>query len=56
MGAGALIALVGMYFDVGWLVWIAIGVLALGFLMRFVGRDGEQLDGDDGTEDDASGG
>jgi hypothetical protein len=54
MGAGALIALVGIYFDVSWLIWIAIAVLALGFLLRFARRDDDEpVDGDEGSEDGA---
>ena len=34
MGAGAILALFGMYFEARWVVWIAIGVLIVGFLLR----------------------
>ena len=45
MGAGALLALVGMYFQARWMVWIAIAVLTFGFLLRFAG--GRPSDGGD---------
>lgn len=35
-GAGALLGVVGIATDTGWLVWAAILVLAAGFLLRFV--------------------
>lgn len=34
--AGAVLALAGIYFDSGWMIWVAIGVLALGFAARFL--------------------
>jgi hypothetical protein len=48
MGAGALMALVGMYFEASWLVWVAIAVLAAGFALRFAAKHDE-----DGSDDDA---
>lgn len=48
LGAGAILAVVGMYFDEAWLIWVAIGILVVGLLMRFVpGRDadGEETEG-----------
>ncbi|MDE2806710.1 MAG: hypothetical protein OXN18_16330 [Gemmatimonadota bacterium] len=33
---GAGLAFVGMGFDLGWLIWSGIGVLALGLLLRFL--------------------
>lgn len=43
-GSGALLAVMGMYFDVRWMIWIAIAVLMAGFALRFVRRrkDGEE--------------
>lgn len=38
MGAGAIVALVGIWADATWLVNVAIGLLVLGFLLRFGGR------------------
>ena len=44
-GAGAILALVGMAADAEWLVNVAIGVLVVGFLLRFVPeRGGEEED------------
>lgn len=33
---GAALALAGMGFDMGWLVWSGIAVLAIGVLLRFL--------------------
>lgn len=41
MGAGALLALIGMYYQARWLIWIAIAVLIVGFLLRFAAPKGE---------------
>ena len=35
-GAGAILAVAGMAAEMGWLIWIAIVVLLVGFLLRFV--------------------
>ncbi len=35
-GIGAALAIAGMGFGLGWLVWSGIGVLALGLLLRFL--------------------
>jgi hypothetical protein len=35
-GVGAILALVGMYFEVAWMIWSAIGVLVAGFVLRFL--------------------
>jgi len=48
--AGAVLALVGMYFRARWIIWIAIGVLLAGFFLRFLPEDGG--DGGDGGEED----
>jgi hypothetical protein len=34
--AGAACGVLGIAFEVGWLVYLAIGVLALGMLLRFL--------------------
>jgi hypothetical protein len=52
-GGGAILALVGLYFEAGWMIWVAIGVLVAGFLLRFLprrdpGEDGHRSKGDDG--------
>ena len=49
MGAGAIVALIGIWADANWLVNVAIVLLLVGFLLRFVdGRSvvEEQLDAD----------
>lgn len=45
LGVGAVLGLAGMYFDSGWMVNGAIGVLVLGFFLRFLPGSDE---GDDG--------
>ena len=55
LGLGALVALAGIALDRGWLVNVAIGILVLGFGLRFVGREGRMPDdgerhGEDGGE------
>lgn len=41
-GAGLVAGIVGMAFNVQWLVWAAVGFLAAAFLLRFVKpRQGE---------------
>ena len=54
MGAGAIVALVGIWADADWLVNAAIVLLFVGFLLRFVGTPGldPHLDGDDGEDQD----
>ena len=37
---GAVLAVTGIVFDLGWLIYVAIGVLVLGFLLRFVPKKG----------------
>lgn len=44
-GVGAILAILGMYFDARWMIWIAIAVLVTGFLLRFAGRNGEEDEG-----------
>jgi len=53
LGVGAILGVLGIYFDEGWLIWVALGVLLGGFLLRFVMRDTEAgLSEDDDEEDD----
>lgn len=41
-GGGAILALVGIYFNARWLIWAAMAVLVVGFLLRFAPTpDGE---------------
>lgn len=49
---GACLAVGGMVMDLGWLILLAIGVLAAGFLIRFL-PGGTGASRDDGTEDGA---
>ena len=46
LGVGALLAMLGIGAQREWLINVALGVLILGFGLRFVGRRSE------GTEDD----
>ena len=48
-GAGAILAMVGIFADQGWLVDVAIGVLIIGFGLRFIGRKREAAE-DDGAD------
>ena len=50
-GAGAIVALVGIYFEAEWLVSVAIGILLLGFVLRFLPTSGE---GEGSGEQDAA--
>ncbi len=50
LGVGAALLLFGIKLEAGWLVWAAIAVLGLGFVLRFL----PQRDQDDDTPvDDA---
>ncbi|HEX9885766.1 MAG TPA: hypothetical protein VGA70_04725, partial [Longimicrobiales bacterium] len=40
MGAGCILAVAGMYADVGWLVWAAVVVLLAGLAVRLVAGEG----------------
>lgn len=51
---GAVLGMAGIYLDTPWMVGVAIGVLAVGFVIRFVPRrkeesrkEGGEVDGDD---------
>lgn len=48
MGAGAIVALIGIWAEANWLVNVAIGFLFVGFVLRFVG--GRQGVPEDGSE------
>ena len=45
-GAGAILAMVGIFADQAWLVDVAIAVLLIGFGLRFFGRRGQPADPD----------
>lgn len=54
MGAGAIVALIGIWSDANWLVNIAIVLLFAGFVLRFVGGGGAEVEDEsemEGTED-----
>jgi hypothetical protein len=42
MGVGAILALIGIYFEARWMVWIAIVVLVVGLALRLVPGDDER--------------
>jgi hypothetical protein len=50
-GAGAILAIVGIWFEQDWLVNLAIGVLLVGFGLRFLGRREHTASDDDGSEE-----
>ena len=55
-GVGAILAVVGIYTDVSWLINLAIAVLAVGILLRFTpGRGGRGLSTVDGASDEDAG-
>ena len=43
-GAGLVVGLVGMALEIEWIVWAAVGCLAVAFLLRFVKRDSWGVD------------
>ncbi len=47
--AGAVLGLAGIYLNAGWIVGVAIAVLAVGFAVRFAGRRGN---GEEDLEED----
>lgn len=47
LGVGAVLALAGMYFDAGWMVNAAIGVLLISFVLRFLPGADEPVADDD---------
>lgn len=47
LGAGAILALAGIWSETEWLVNVAIAFLLVGFMLRFIGRDSE--DHEDGA-------
>jgi hypothetical protein len=47
LGAGAILALAGIWADVGWLVNVAIAFLFAGFLLRFTGGWSDDSDPSD---------
>lgn len=55
MGAGAVLGLTGIYFDSSWLLNAAIGVLVVGFALRFVPSAGEPADDEGGDAGGAEG-
>lgn len=56
LGAGAILALAGIWADVGWLVNVAIAFLFVGFLLRFAGGRSDDADvSEPGSGDGGSG-
>ena len=55
-GAGAILGMMGIFFEARWMIWMAIGVLVTGLLLRFLDRPGpEEVDpGDEGPDDPAA--
>ena len=51
-GAGAILAMVGIWSGQGWLINVAIGVLLIGFALRFLRRRDEIPPDDDGSGHD----
>jgi fatty acid desaturase len=37
-GAGAVVALIGMYSGQGWIIYLAVALLAIGIIARFLPR------------------
>ena len=52
-GVGAIVGLAGMYARIRWMIWIALAVLVVGFLLRFLPAGGAE--GDDSIDGDDSG-
>lgn len=46
-GVGGILAVLGMGLEIRWLVNVAIGVLSLGFLLRFAGGERGSEEGED---------
>lgn len=38
-GAGAILALVGIYYEATWMIWAAMAVLLAGLALRFLPQD-----------------
>jgi disulfide bond formation protein DsbB len=49
-GVGAIVGLAGMYAQVRWMIWIALVVLVVGFLLRFFPASGTEEDSTDGDD------
>ena len=45
-GAGAVLAVLGMYYDSSWVIWLAITILGSGLFLRFL-PFGKKEEGDD---------
>ena len=50
-GAGAILAMVGIWAEQAWLINIAIAVLLIGFALRFASGRREEPPSDDDSED-----
>ena len=51
-GVGAILGIAGMIAEMRWMIWIALGVLMVGFLLRFL-PGGDETGGDDAGKDDS---
>lgn len=45
-GAGAVLAVLGMYYDSAWVIWLAFAILGSGLFLRFLPL-GKKDEGDD---------
>jgi hypothetical protein len=52
-GVGAIVGMAGIFAEIRWMIWIALAVLAVGFLLRFAGDRGAP-DSDHEGDDDSS--
>jgi hypothetical protein len=50
-GVGAILAIAGMIADLSWMIWMALAVLLVGFLLRFLPQRGSA---EAGVEEDDS--
>lgn len=60
-GSGAILAVLGMYFDMSWMIWLAIVVLVLGLGLRFLpgsggGEEGARVEPGAGPDEVGAGG
>jgi hypothetical protein len=51
-GVGAILGIAGMIAEMRWMIWIALGVLMVGFLLRFL-PGSDETGGDDAGSDDS---
>lgn len=51
-GVGAILGIAGMIAEMRWMIWIALGVLMVGFLLRFLPGE-DEAGGDDAGKNDS---